>query len=184
MIIPLPSRPEATIDPTVRAAQQGDELAFGLVYDRNASRVYAICLRMSGNPQVAAELLQDVFVRVWERIGTFKGQSSFGTWLHRLAINVVLEAGRKGRRRRARVTGVADLSVDPPDHPSATVDPGVRIDLEHALASLPQLPRQVFTLHDIEGYPHAEIANILGMVEPTVRSHLFRARRQLRGLLS
>lgn len=177
-------RSEVTIDLIVRAAQRGDEHAFATLYDRHAPRIYAVCLRMSGDGGVASELLQDVFVRAWERLASFRGESAFATWLHRLAVNVVLESGRRNQRRRRRVTGVADLPEDPPDRPGRSVDPGTTIDLESAMALLPETARRVFVLHDVEGYPHAEIAELLGMVEATARSHLFRARRQLRELLA
>lgn len=184
--LPLSSsyRREEPIDLTVRRAQQGDPEAFGALYDAHASRIHAVCLRLSGDPTEAAELLQDVFVRAWERLATFRGDSQFGTWLHRLAVNVVFQRGRATRRRRQRVMVAADLPDDPPSSASRGDDPGVRLDLEDAVATLPEALRRVFVLHDVEGYQHAEIAEAMGMPVGTCRSHLFRARRMLRERLS
>lgn len=184
LTIPRPQRREASIDVTVRRAQQGDPEAFGVLYDAHAPRVHAICLRLAGDPAEAAELVQDVFVRAWERLDSFRGDSAFGTWLHRLAVNVVFQRGRSARRRRQRVTVAADLAHDPPPASIAGDDPGARMDLERAVATLPDVLRQVFVLHDVEGYQHPEIAELLGVPVGTCRSHLFRARRQLREHLS
>lgn len=177
-------RHEVPIDVTVRRAQHGDPDAFALLYDAHAPRIHAVCLRLSGDPAEAAELLQDVFVRAWERLASFRGEAAFGTWLHRLAVNVVLQRGRAGRRRRQRVVTTADLVADPPPRAAATVDPGLRLDLEEAVAALPDVLRQVFVLHDVEGHQHAAIADLLDMPLGTCRSHLFRARRLLRERLS
>ncbi len=177
-------RHEVPIDITVRRAQQGDPDAFGILYDAHASRVYAICLRMARDPGRATELVQDVFVRVWSRLGSFRGESGFATWLHRLAVNVVLQQGRADQRRRDRVMAEADLGSVTPPVAGRWSDPGTRLDLEAALAVLPEDLRQVFVLHDVEGYQHDEIATLLECPVGTSRSHLFRARRILRERLS
>lgn len=177
-------RREEPIDVIVRRAQQGDPDAFGVLYDTHAPRIHAVCLRLSGDPAQASELLQDTFVRAWERLGTFRGESQFGTWLHRLAVNVVFQQGRAARRRRQRVVVVADLATEPPATPASGRDPGARLDLEKAIATLPGVLRQVFVLHDVEGFEHATIAELLGLPVGTCRSHLFRARRMLRERLS
>lgn len=182
--IPRPHRREAAIDVTVRRAQQGDPEAFGILYDAHAPRIHAVCLRLAGDPREAAELVQDVFVRAWERLESFRGDSAFGTWLHRLAVNVVFQRGRSARRRRQRVAVAADLAHDPPPAAVPGADPGTRLDLEQAVRALPEVLRRVFVLHDVEGYQHAEIADLLGLPVGTCRSHLFRARRQLREHLS
>ena len=139
----------------------------------------------------AAELLQDTFVRAWERLGTFRGESAFTTWLHRVAVNVMLLQERSRQRRVQRVAltseltpmsyGHVDASV--PDARAAAPDVGLRLDLEDAVSRLPEGARRVFVLHDIAGYEHAEIAHQLGIAEGTSKSHLFRARRLLRGML-
>jgi RNA polymerase sigma-70 factor (ECF subfamily) len=171
------------IDPTVLAARAGDPDAFAALYDAHAPRVFALCVRMAGDRALAAELLQDVFVRLWEQLGSFRGDSSFGTWLHRLAVNVVLVHARGASRRRARVAGEADLPGDLPDPGGQAPDVALRMDLERAIAALPTQARAVFVLHDVEGVPHEEISRQLGIAPGTARAHLFRARRLLREML-
>ncbi|MES1259640.1 MAG: RNA polymerase sigma factor [Gemmatimonadota bacterium] len=173
---------EVVIDATVLAAQQGSEAAFASLYDAHAGRVYALCLRLSADRVLAEELVQDVFVRMWQRLSSFRGESAFGTWLHRLALNTVLESGRKGLRRRLRVQIAADFANMETDHDAATPAPDLhqQIDLEAAVATLPAGARAVWVLHDVEGYGHAEIGSILGVAEGTSKAHLFRARRLLR----
>lgn len=179
------------IDRTVAAAQRGDEVAFAALYDAHAARIHALCLGLSGDRAAAAELLQDVFVRAWQRLASFRGESAFGTWLHRLAVNVTLESARRGRRRSLRVQIAADLRVLDGtervarfDAAAPDSDPGVTMDIEHAIARLSPGMRAVFVLHDVEGYQHAEIGERLGIAEGTSKAHLFRARRLLRELLS
>jgi RNA polymerase sigma-70 factor (ECF subfamily) len=179
---------EATIDPTVRAAQRGDDLAFAALYDRHAPTVYGLCLRLSGDPVAARDLVQDVFVRVWERLASYRGDSAFGTWLHRVAVNTALQAGRSGRRRSLRVAITADLQGISSDRgdldaPARSSDPGAAIDIEKCVARLPAGARAVFVLHDVEGFSHSEIGAQLGIAEGTSKAHLFRARRLLRETL-
>jgi RNA polymerase sigma-70 factor, ECF subfamily len=160
----------------VQLAQAGDPDAFETVYREHAPRVFALCLRMSGDPVRARELLQDVFVRAWEKLATYRGESAFGTWLHRLAVNVVLAEWRAGERR-----GFEEL-----DEASSVVSrrsSEQTIDLENAIAKLPPGARQVLVLHDIEGFEHAEIGALMGIAEGTSKAHLFRARRLLRQAL-
>lgn len=164
----------------VRRARDGDPDAFGVLYRTHAGRVYALCLRLEGDAARATELTQDVFVRAWERLDGFRGESAFGTWLHRLAVNVVLGDRRASWRREQRVTVTDDpAALEAP----RTVDPGIALDLEQAIARLPPGARTVFVLHDVEGYQHAEIAAMTGIAEGTSKAHLFRARRLLRELL-
>lgn len=186
----LPRRAEALIDSTVQAAQRGDSAAFASLYDAHAPRVYALCLGLSGDRTAAAELVQDVFVRVWEKLDSFQGDAAFGTWLHRVAVNVALESERKDRRRALRVQIAADVrllpgtdAARPADVAVSASDPGLALDLERAVMRLPAGARAVFVLHDVEGYQHAEIAERLGIAEGTSKAHLFRARRLLRGML-
>jgi len=161
----------------VRRAQTGDADAFGRLYRLHVGRVYALCLRIEGDAARADELTQDVFVRAWERLPGFRGESAFGTWLHRLAVNVVLADRRAAWRRDRRVT----LDEEPVALASASVaDPGLTLDLEAAIAGLPPGARTVFVLHDMEGYQHAEIATMTGIAEGTSKAQLFRARRLLR----
>ena len=161
-------------------AHAGDMRAFEELFGRHAGRVFALCLRMSGDRQRARELSHDAFVRAWERLGTYKGEAAFGTWLHRLTVNVVLESARGERRRLARVALAADQDVDVADAPiPAASDVGDRIDLERAITRLPTNARQVFVLHDVEGYRHDEIAERMAIAPGTVRAHLHRARKLL-----
>ena len=169
------------VSEAVRRAQAGDAGAFREVYEAHVGRVYALCLRLSGDRQDAEELTQDVFVRAWQQLGTFRGDSAFGTWLHRLAVNAVLMARRARHRREQRVRPAADpemLAI-----PSQTRAPGLALDLEQAIARLPEGAREVFLLFDVEGYRHAEIAAMLGIAAGTSKAQLFRARRLLRGWL-
>jgi RNA polymerase sigma-70 factor (ECF subfamily) len=184
--LPLPATlaREVVIDATVLRARDGDPDAFARLYDLHAPRVHAVCLRLCGDPTRAGELLQDVFVRAWERLDSFRGESAFGTWLHRLAVNVVLQRARGDHRRVRRVALGDDLAPSGVDGPTRTLEPGLRLDLEQAVAGLPEFLREVFVLHDVEGYQHGEIAAVLKIPIGTSRSHLFRARRLLREVLS
>jgi RNA polymerase sigma-70 factor (ECF subfamily) len=121
--------------------------------------------------------VQDVFVRLWERLGSFRGESAFSSWLHRLAINTVLQTMRSTRRREARVATSDDAELD--DAPIRTLAVEDRIDLEDAIARLPQQVRTVVVLHDIEGFTHEEIAVMTGVPPGTIRSQLSRARKTL-----
>ena len=160
----------------VRLAQGGDIGAFEGLYRAHVGRVYAICLRMCGSAARAKELTQDVFVRAWERMGSFRGNSAFASWLHRVAVNVVLADARSARRREARLELVEDPAAL--KLPASSTPDGL-LDLETAIAGLPQRARMVFVLHEIEGYKHHEIAEQLGVAEGTVRAQLHRARRLL-----
>ena len=161
----------------VHRAQAGEIGAFERIYREHAGRIHALCLRLSGDVSRAEELMQDVFVRAWERLGSFRGESALSTWLHRLAVNEVLGAMRSEKRRRARVGASEELGR--PDAAAPAVSPGDRIDLERAIATLPPGARTVFVLHDIEGYRHPEIARMTGLAEGTLRAQLHRARRLL-----
>jgi RNA polymerase sigma-70 factor (ECF subfamily) len=180
----VPLAREVVIDATVMRARDGDPDAFARLYDSHAPRVHAICLRLSGDPARAGELLQDVFVRAWERLGSFRGESAFGTWLHRLTVNVVLQRARGDQRRVRRIALGDDLAPKGIDGPTRALEPGLRLDLEQAVAGLPEVLREVFVLHDVEGFQHGEIAALLNIPIGTSRSHLFRARRLLREVLS
>jgi RNA polymerase sigma-70 factor (ECF subfamily) len=174
-------RPARSVsDLTVRRAQQGDAAAFGELYRTHAGRIHALCLRLEGDQTRAEELTQDVFVRAWERLSTFRGESAFGTWLHRLAVNVVLADRRSLWRRGRRLLFTGDPAAF--ERPGEAVS-GNASDLEGAIAGLPPGARTVFVLHDIEGYTHDEIARLSGIAEGTSKAQLFRARRLLREAL-
>ena len=165
---------------TIRLAQTGDQDAFERIYREHVDRVYALCLRLSGDAVCARDLTQDVFVRAWEKLPSFRGESAFSSWLHRIAVNLVLVGYRTDRRRESRVMFLDDVEDSAP----ALVAPaGLKLDLEAAIAALPPGARTVFVLHDIEGYRHAEIAELTGMASGTSKAHLFRARQLLREAL-
>jgi RNA polymerase sigma factor (sigma-70 family) len=172
-----PTGPDAS-SALVRRAQSGEREAFDALYRHNAERVYAVCLRMTGDVAGAERLTQDAFVRAWQKLATFRGDSAFSSWLHRIAVNVVLEDARRDRRRTRRVETVADLTTQP--HAGRSADPSLRMDLERAVASLPAGARTVLVLHDIEGYTHEEIAGLTGTAVGTTKAQLHRARRLLR----
>lgn len=162
-------------------AQRGDFEAFEELYRGNVARVYTLCLRLCAEAGRAEEYTQDVFVRLWEKLGSFRGDSAFSTWLHRLAVNLVLDRLRSERRRSAWL-----LETDDPVPLAGAVrapEPGMRLDLERAIRSLPPGARAVFVLHDVEGYRHQEIAKLTGLAEGTSKAQLHRARRLLREVL-
>ena len=165
-------------DDLVARAQAGDQTAFRDLYRQHAGRVYALCLRLTGDARDADERTQDVFVRLWDKLRSFRGDSAFSSWLHRLAVNVVLNKRRTTGRRERRVAP----SEDPAGLEKSRGQPteGLSIDLERAIAALPDGAREVFVLFDIEGYGHAEIAELVGIAEGTSKAQLFRARRLLR----
>jgi RNA polymerase sigma-70 factor (ECF subfamily) len=171
----------SAVTETVRRAQQGDVAAFERLYRENVDRIYALCLRMSGDAVRAQELTQDVFVRAWEKLAGFEGKSAFSTWLHRLAVNVVLGSRRSEGIRVGKVFGTDDLEAY--ETPSRPPDPGDAVDLERAIATLPPGAKTVFVLHDVEGYKHEEIAELHGIAVGTCKAQLHRARRLLREAL-
>lgn len=166
----------------VRAAQAGDLGAFEKLYRSKVGLVYAICLRMAGSAALAQELTQDVFVRAWQKLPSFRGESAFGTWLTRLAVNVVLSERRDRGRREARLTLAEDVEIFAPPVPPK--DSSTAVDLERAIAALPEQARRVFVLHDVEGWKHPEIARHTGLAVGTCKSQLHRARRLLREVLA
>ena len=165
-------------DDLVARAQTGDQTAFRELYRQHAGRVYALCLRLTGDSSAAEERTQDVFVRLWDKLKSFRGESAFSSWLHRLTVNVVLNEQRTTGRREMRVMPSADPATLERGKGEPTI--GLSIDLEKAIAELPDGAREVFVLFDIEGYGHAEIASLTGIAEGTSKAQLFRARRLLR----
>ncbi len=172
----------------VRRAQRGDEDAFASLFETHKRRVYSLCLRMTGNTAEAEDLTQEAFLQLFRKISTFRGESAFSTWLHRLAVNVVLMHLRK--------KGLQQVSLDEPDTSQeepvkrdygdddrrllGSVD---RIGLEKAIAGLPHGYRTVFVLHDVEGYEHNEIAEIMNCSVGNSKSQLHKARLKLRDWL-
>jgi RNA polymerase sigma-70 factor (ECF subfamily) len=169
-------------DDLVARAQAGDQTAFRDLYRQHAGRVYALCLRLTGDGRDAEERTQDVFVRLWDKLRSFRGDSAFSSWLHRLAVNVVLNERRTTGRRERRVmpSEDPDMAVGAQRAAPLLDRDASSIDLERAIAELPAGAREVFVLFDIEGYGHAEIAELTGIAEGTSKAQLFRARRLLR----
>lgn len=174
----------------IRRAQQGDEAAFERLYRLHCRRVYALCLRMVANTAEAEELTQEAFLQVFRRIATFRGESAFSTWLHRLTVNIVL------MRLRKKTPAVTSLeNANDPDEESGQPhrevggpDPLMvgsldRVNLERAIQRLPEGYRTVFLLHDVQGYEHHEIAEITGRTMGNSKSQLHKARKRLRELL-
>jgi len=185
----VPDDPDSELA-LARAASAGDELAFERLYRRHSARVFALCLRMSGSRARATELTQDAFVQVWRQLGTWRGEAALATWIFRLTVNLVLGNARAETRRQRREMSAEGEDVGRDDSRGAgngwSVGGVVRapavgdaIDLERAIASLPDGARTVFVLHDVEGYRHAEIARMTGTAEGTCRAQLHRARRLL-----
>lgn len=166
----------------VHRAQGGDLVAFEQLYREHADRVYALALRMVANVDQAEDLTQEAFIRAWKNLGSFRGDSAFGTWLHRVTVNVVIEKRRSAARREKNEIGVEN-PVDF-EKPATPRSPGQAIDLERAIAGLPPGARRVFILHDVEGYKHEEIAGLTGTAVGTTKAQLHRARRLLREVLS
>ncbi len=185
MTIPSASNPEplrlvarpGMLPDVIARAQAGDGAAFESIYREHSPKVYALCLRLCGGSQEdATELMQDVFIRAWRGLKSFRGESAFSSWLHRLAVNSMLERARSEKRRTARV-----LFMEDPAQDVATIadEPGAQMDIESAIAALPEGARIAFVLHEIEGYHHSEIAEQLGVAEGTVKAQLHRARKLL-----
>jgi len=160
----------------VARAAAGDSRAFEALYRTHLPRVHSLVRRMTAGRD-ADELTQDVFVRVWQKLGSFRGDASFTTWLHRLAVNVVIERFRTDTVRRARMHDGEDVFAMLPG-PAQTRDIGM--DFEAALEKLPDGAREIFVLHDVEGYKHHEIATLLEISAGTSKAQLHRARMMLR----
>ena len=158
----------------VHHAQAGDTRAFERVYRALEGRIFALCLRMTGNEREAEERTQDAFVRAWERIEQFRGDARFSTWMHRLAVNVVLQERRSSGRRRKREEN--SDRIEAYGHAAVRAMPGTRVDLERAIAGLPEKAREVLVLRDVQGYAYKEIAELTGVSLGTVKAQIHRAR--------
>ena len=174
----------------IRLAQAGDAAAFEFLYELHGRRVYALCLRMVGNPSDAEDLMQEAFLQLFRKIGTFRGESAFSTWLHRLSFNVVLMRLRKKSATESsldemtepdeesggprRDFGMPDLRL------SGSID---RVNLQRAVDQLPPGYKAVFVLHDVQGYEHNEIAEIMDCSIGNSKSQLHKAKVKLRDLL-
>lgn len=188
---PRPTEPVAWTEPeAIRRAQAGDSGAFDFLYQLHSRRVYALCLRMVNNPADAEDLMQEAFLQLFRKIGTFRGESAFSTWLHRMTVNVVLMRLRK----KSLPTDSLEETLDPDaENSSPKRDVGApdlrlsgavdRVNLERSIEQLPPGYRTVFVLHDVQGYEHNEIADIMGCSVGNSKSQLHKARTRLRELL-
>jgi RNA polymerase sigma-70 factor (ECF subfamily) len=167
-------------DTDVALAAAGDASAFERLYRTHVARIHSLTRRMLGSHD-ADEVTQDIFVRTWQKLGQFRGESAFSTWLHRLAVNIVIERRRSYAIQRDRMTD------DPDALDFVTVSPArgdIKVDFEHAVEQLPPGAREIFVLHDVEGYKHREIAVMLEIASGTSKRQLHRARMLMRQHLS
>jgi len=174
----------------IERAKQGDAEAFQALYDRHKRRVYSLCLRMTANTAEAEDLTQEAFLQLYRKIATFRGESAFSTWLHRLSVNVVL---MHLRRKGLPVVSLEETTQGGTEEDTPRKDFGAedvalagsidRLQLQKAVDSLPPGYRTIFVLHDVEGYEHNEIASIVGCSIGNSKSQLHKARMKLRDLL-
>jgi RNA polymerase sigma-70 factor (ECF subfamily) len=163
----------------------GDRIAARELYDAHSPRVFRLAFRLTGDADLAREFTQDTFVRAFGQLGKFRGDSALSTWLHRITVTVVANAMRKVKRFRERETDLEDVHPMGGGYGSdgAGVDPVLRDRLHRAIDDLPEIYRTTLIMHDIEGYTHTEIADVLGVAEGTCKSRLSQARAQLRAVL-
>jgi len=186
----IPSK-QATVNRTdedspdlVARCKAGDVDAFAELYARHSSRIFSLAARMAGSPQTGEDLLQEIFLQAYRKIGGFKGDAAVGTWLYRLALNHCLDFVRSRQAKMDKATSAFADQDYAPALPAPRESPAERIDLERAMQQLPPGCREVFVLHDVEGYEHKEIAAMLGIAEGTSKSQVFKARMKLRALLT
>ena len=187
-IIEASASPTGNGESDVALAAAGDRHAFERLYRQHVNRVFSLCARMVSDRQRAEELTQDVFVRAWEKLHLFRGESSFGTWLHRMTVNVVLNARKSEGRRQSRFEesdeengGIDAITAgNTLGGTGMPLAPGDLLDLEAAMRRLPPGAKRVFVLHDVEGYKHEEIAEMLGVTTGATKAQLHRARLLLR----
>ncbi|HEX4935368.1 MAG TPA: sigma-70 family RNA polymerase sigma factor, partial [Gemmatimonadaceae bacterium] len=167
---------------TIERARTGDRAAQRALYEANVDRIYRVAFRLAGDEDLARDFTQEAFIRAFQRLSDFRGDSAFSTWLHTIAVSVALNGLRKVKRLRTRETTLEDAeSLGAPPHRS---DPDLRDRLHRAIDALPEGYRAVFVLHDVEGYTHEEIGRMLGIQAGTSKAQLFRARGRLREALA
>jgi RNA polymerase sigma-70 factor, ECF subfamily len=179
---PQKAAPETQL---IARAQRGDEVAFSELYETHKRRVYSLCLRMTGNTAEAEDLSQEAFLQLFRKISTFRGESAFSTWLHRLVVNVVLMHLRKKSLQQVSLDETDNSQEEPVkrdygDDDRRLIGSVDRISLTRAIDELPPGYRAVFVLHDVEGYEHNEIAQIMGCSIGNSKSQLHKARMKLR----
>jgi RNA polymerase sigma-70 factor, ECF subfamily len=192
-VVPFPSK-DATVGAAtegtaesmealnVARSQAGDVQAFESIYRQHAARIYTLACRMAGSPEDGEDLLQEIFLQAYRKLGSFKGDAALGTWLYRLALNHCLDYVRSRQAKMSKLTETLDAETS--YQPVARREtPIARLDLERALERLPDGCREAFVLHDIEGFGHKEVGDLLGIAEGTSKSQVFKARAKLRALL-
>ena len=172
----------------IERAKQGDAAAFEALYNLHKRRVYSLCLRMTANTAAAEDLTQEAFLQLFRKIGTFRGESAFSTWLHRMAVNVVLMQLRKKGLPIVPLEENIETEEETPRKELGADDPRLagsidRLQLQRSIASLPPGYRMIFLLHDVEGYEHNEIAEMVGCSIGNSKSQLHKARMKLREIL-
>ena len=166
----------------VKRCQAGDVEAFEPIYRQHSARIYTLACRMAGSPEDGEDLLQEIFLQAYRKLASFKGDSAFGTWLYRLALNHCLDYVRSRQANMSKLTDTLDADIS--YQPVARRDtPIARLDLERALERLPDGCREAFVLHDVEGFDHKEVGSLLGIAEGTSKSQVCKARAKLRALL-
>ena len=184
-VVDVPLDPKAADLDLCRMAEAGNIAAFELLYERYHRRTYSLCLRMTSNQTEAEDLTQEVFIQLFRKVGSFRGDSAFSTWLHRLTVNQVLMHFRRRSVKNEKTTEEGEM---PEQTVAGSANPNKmqvvdRIALKNAIAELPNGYRRVFILHDIEGFEHEEVARMMGISVGTSKSQLHKARLKLRGLL-
>lgn len=164
-----------TVESLVERAQRADSRAFEELYRMHADKIYGLCLRMTGNVAEAEDCAQEAFIQAWTKLDRFRGDSAFGTWMHRVAVNAVLGRMRKSKREHDRIQAVSDVV---PVRESIGDSSGLR-DLEEAMNRLPSGARHVFVLNAVYGYSHNETGDMLGIAAGTSKAQLHRAKRLL-----
>jgi RNA polymerase sigma-70 factor (ECF subfamily) len=163
-------------------SQAGDVEAFETIYRQHAARIYTLACRMAGSPEDGEDLLQEIFLQVHRKLGSFKGEAALGTWLYRLALNHCLDYVRSRQAKMSKLTDTLDAETSPV--PAARREsPIAKMDLDRAIERLPEGCREAFVLHDVEGFDHKEVADLLGIAEGTSKSQVFKARMKLRAFL-
>jgi RNA polymerase sigma-70 factor (ECF subfamily) len=187
-----PLKPDsAALNEAIRLAQQGDAAAFETIYHLHSRRVYALCLRMTADPVEAEDLTQEAFLQLFRKIHTFRGESAFSSWLHRLTANIVL---MRFRKKRPVAASLDEMTTPDGESERPALEIGAqdlrlvgvfdRVNLHAAIEELPQGYRSMFLLHDVHGYEHNEIARMLGCSVGNSKSQLHKARKRLRELLN
>ena len=185
-LVPAAAGPNRTEElALVERCRAGDLAAFETIYRAHAGRLYSVACRVLGNPTDAEDLLQEIFLAAHRKLETFRGESALGTWLYRLAMNLCLDHLRSRATRSGQLTDALDEEYGLDDSGSRRLAERTvaRMDLERAMAQLPEGCRTAFVLHDVEGLEHREIADILGIAEGTSKSQVHKARMRLRAML-